>query len=1504
MIAQIADREQSTHLSAKTQPVQAEFFLTADSLPYEKLGGPGFERLCYLLLLTRGHSPLFFGDTGQAQRGIDLLVEEDGSRVVYQCKNVKNFSLANMIAALEKFEVEWLQQTDLPKPEKFVLCLSRSLSDVKDLEPWENCREEFSQKHKIEVAVPWDRNYLNEVLKQRPDIVAEIFSDQIAELFCERDDWDFDQFHPVVVTATEPSLKRYFARKTSDRLYLDPQLLSEFTKKIESNGSALIKGLPGSGKTITSLALTEELEAYRVYYLSLRENISNDTLIRGIKDRLSRRTLFVFDDCQGKFPQLDRLMVRIQRLLYGRPVNQALFIFVSRTTPTPGDLARGDVLTGFEEDLAQAEAVLKFAPNEQTFRQIIRQGNPEFDDLTPKALKNLYEFTGHDLVLLDQLLHTLTNLEQLDDLNLGFLLRKTIGRYFGSDAVDRPGFMHLAALAQFDLAPKVAGFPYNLYAEDAHAMAELVAAAGHPLHFFFLHSSAAELIFRALAINHGITNHIENAAEHLIAFFTRHGADEPTLTSDLWKVFRNSLKLLSKTEDMSLKSIFLANEEIYDLLERNFGMLPLNMLAVCRFILANTNSTALARYEGLVHQKVEDGTVLHCAISKPYWDSKQFFWLIKRHYPELLETLRNQLAATEMHLLAPETRLQTFLALLSLVAEPQDIDWQNTLSLIPDAEVEMMFARTVTAGSIGGLDSTLRELKQSNETLLRQLEEKISAPRFLRLIAANGTLFELLRVIRNSTLELAEEIVTALDDQLVEQIIAQTITSGRSIGTLNFTLRELKESNHALLRRMEVKISAPRFLQLIVANGTFFELFRVIQHSTLELGEEIIAALDDQLVEQLMVRTISTRRSIGTLHFTLRELKQKDETLLRRLEEKIGAPRFLRLITANGTIFELFSVIKNSTLELAKEIVAALDDQLVEQIIAQTITSGRSIGTLDLTLRELKESDQTLLRCLEEKISAPRFIQLIVANGTFFELFRVIQHSTLELGEKIIAALDDQLVEQLMVRTISTRRSIGTLHFTLRELKQSDETLLRRLEEKIGAPRFLRLITANGRLFELFSIIGNCTLKLAGDLIAALDHRSVEEVMARTVASGRSIGSLHLTLRYLRRVDTTLYRKLEETIGANGWWRLTSSFGSVSILAGLLPAMDRSAQRRFIKVAKKSPAKEWEDLFRQNGFYELCYLVKNLPWFFSESFRPDFLKPILVNLVQISNWEARNSGWLNLFNAPDSIGKEYLLKLLDEYVTGTDVSTVDFPTFSEAAHGITLLWRLLPEQRSELADVLLRFLRTVHPIYSDPTYLRSVRGLFSILTTPESHRADSRLVLSIGNDARVATLCTEATTLDLFLYLWNLFALWFEWRNPQENSFADFLNMEFRDALNTSLIDRLGARNDRQEADNLIALAGVMSFLGVTGEGYRKVEDFLLRLPSLNEMISSLDNRLSFISSVFFLLGLEWMYEGELVVPAETWRQQLSKAGRYSETTAALEYLKSLITIRSQSASV
>src|SRR5438045_9085085 len=66
VITQIADRERAAHLGASMQPAIAGFSISADSLPYEKLGGAGFERLCYLLLLTRGHTPLYFVTSGQA----------------------------------------------------------------------------------------------------------------------------------------------------------------------------------------------------------------------------------------------------------------------------------------------------------------------------------------------------------------------------------------------------------------------------------------------------------------------------------------------------------------------------------------------------------------------------------------------------------------------------------------------------------------------------------------------------------------------------------------------------------------------------------------------------------------------------------------------------------------------------------------------------------------------------------------------------------------------------------------------------------------------------------------------------------------------------------------------------------------------------------------------------------------------------------------------------------------------------------------------------------------------------------------------------------------------------------------------------------------------------------------------------------------------------------------------------------------------------------------------
>src|SRR5205823_6404895 len=143
----------------------------------------------------------------------------------------------------------------------------------------------------------------------------------------------------------------------------------------------------------------------------------------------------------------------------------------------------------------------------------------------------------------------------------------------------------------------------------------------------------------------------------------------------------------------------------------------------------------------------------------------------------------------------------------------------------------------------------------------------------------------------------------------------------------------------------------------------------------------------------------------------MRELENTDETLLFRLEQRIGAERFLYLITSNGTIFELFSIIKHATQEFAGQLLDYLDEKGVQQLIDKTIASGRSVGTLSLAMRELWSTDESLLIRLEQCIGAERFLNLIKANGTVFELFGILRHGTPQFSSQLLDQLEKKGVQ-------------------------------------------------------------------------------------------------------------------------------------------------------------------------------------------------------------------------------------------------------------------------------------------------------------------------------------------------------------------------------------------------------------------------------------------------------------------------------------------------------------
>src|SRR6185369_16946369 len=123
------------------------------------------------------------------------------------------------------------------------------------------------------------------------------------------------------------------------------------------------------------------------------------------------------------------------------------------------------------------------------------------------------------------------------------------------------------------------------------------------------------------------------------------------------------------------------------------------------------------------------------------------------------------------------------------------------------------------------------------------------------------------------------------------------------------------DADPTMLARLEGVVGAPSYLLLIVANGTLFELFRVLQYSTPGFRGAMLDQITSQLAEVLINKTVATGRSIGTLNLAMRELGDADPKMLARLERIVGAPGFLRLILANGTLLQLFKILENSTSE-------------------------------------------------------------------------------------------------------------------------------------------------------------------------------------------------------------------------------------------------------------------------------------------------------------------------------------------------------------------------------------------------------------------------------------------------------------------------------------------------------------------------------------------------------------------------------------------------------------
>ncbi len=1045
-------------------------------LPYHDLQGPGLERLCFELLVAKGYRPRYFGRNGEAQYGIDLIVSDGESCQVYQCKNVAEFSSQALSNWLKKFSDEWLvKRPHLPRPNQFIIVCPLP---IRDRDEPETAKQRFFEQHGVTVEI-CHKEWLDAELAHRPDIVADLFSEAAAERFCHLSDWNQGLFRPVKEHSGERrAIDRFLKLRSRNRIVRDEMLALRFADVIATNGVVLIAGRSGSGKTITSLDLATSLDGgiQRVFYVSMRHEASEDHLVAGIERRSGRPTIFVLDDVHLGLDRVDRVLDRVAHLTRGGRVRIAL---VSQTGMGEEDLPGldgVDVLERFRED----ELVLDLAPDLGQYSEILRRAG--VIDVSEKRLEKLFHLTARDLVLLDAALEHVSSAEHIDDLSPETLFRATLRRYFRKEVVHAPDLRRLAAAAQFDLAISVADLSRPFEPEYADAVNRLTVVVGRPASRAFVHASAAEVVHRALCWA-AAADWEGAAAVDIASFLTKAGDGE--LLAGVAGFAKNRLKL---GDDSGVKQAVLSDLGLLSRLERIRRQLPPTVLSLFAFI--NRNVRPVPPFANWLAERIAEVIARRDAPAAGLATIGLWLRSLRLADFDLADSMEARIAEGELLDLIAERG--TLIELLGILQYSSSAFAERLIASLDRVQTNRLVDRIIAESrSIGTLNLALRELGQRDkeQRQLRALEEKIGTEAMAKLIAERGTLTELLRILRYSSSGFAERLIASLNPVQTNRLVDRTIAESRSIGTLNLALRELgqRDKEQRQLRALEDKIGTEAMAKLIAERGTLVELLGILRYSSSGFSERLITSLDPVQTSRLVDRTIAESRSIGTLSLALRELGQRDkeQRQLRALEEKIGTEAMAKLIAERGTLVELLKFLEHSSTGFAERLIAGLEPAQTNRLLERTIAESRSIGTLDLALRELgqRDKDQRQLRALEEKMGTDAMAKLIAQRGTLVELLRILQHSSTGFAERLIASLEPSRVDDLVQKAVNRQVSIGTINYSFADLRHRLPNAADQLESLLGPERLWELVNGCGDLNHLAYILDGLGAELRSEFL-------------------------------------------------------------------------------------------------------------------------------------------------------------------------------------------------------------------------------------------------------------------------------------------------------------------------------------------------------------------------------------------------------------------------------------
>jgi hypothetical protein len=1411
--------------------INASWHESLGALPYHSLGGHGFERLCYELLVAEGHSPRFFGTPGERDYGVDIVVESGASRTVYQCKNeARPPGVQEIAKAFQKFEHDWLNERGLPRPNRFVYCCPHGLDHLSFSEEWTAFGDDARERTGIEVAIK-PRAELDTLLRSAPDIVAGLFSPSWAEHYCQSVDWENDPWVRVTWDeARHAPVKRFLDRHKARAIHVDARDEARFSELMAVSPVVVVRGLPGAGKTLTTLELLTRLRdpLRRIYYATLEDASDPSRLWQSVRRRRSLPSVFVLDDCHWDPNRTELVLQRLAPELSDPQGTLKLIVLLRDVIPSAASPSIDDTPVWLAQ-LQENDVVVDVHSDPSRTRAHVEHWRPEWGGLSDARVQHLHRLSGGDLLLLDETLRGVVVQEEIESLSAERLYAPLRSSYFKSNR-DLPAVQKLACLAQFELVPLASFLDGQWLSGEKALAAPLMTELFAPPRYRFLHSSLAELVVRSLLeleVGAGLLDDavVQASVGTLLSYFA-HLSERSNdrdlrlrrFQADLETLLSGRLTLSKRNIDIQIKRAVLTNPMTRAHLGATLASCSFTLLARC----LDTLQAAAA--------------------------------------PEAIPDYADML----------EDRFRLLLAQGPSGADPLGVE---------------------TLG-IG-----LRALAQHAPAAFETLAHEHNAGEFPSLIAHQGTLIGLLRLLNAIPPAFRSTVLQQMDVDTARALVNRTIESRTSIGTLNLHIRTLGQDGIENVARLERLIGPVDFMRLIVANGTIFELFSALHYVTDDFRTTLLKQLDDTTVRALVEKTIQTGRSIGTLNLALRKMRTADPIVLAQFEQCIGAPRFLQLIESNGTLIELFMILKYATTEFRKVLLDQVDSTLICQLIDKSIEAGQSVGTLNLAMRELQNDGDGSLERLQERISPAEFLRLIVANGTLVDFFKILGHTSGTFRSQLLEHVDAATTRVLIERGITSGRSVETIALAIRTVKEIDPLLHRRMERLIGARSFVRLLVANGTFVALLKVLQLSTPGFRSALMGTLDEAGMRGLIDKTIAKDRSIESIHYAVALLaQRAEHQAW--LERLVTVQGWWHLVCEVGSLTALSRIASVLSEDSRGALLRASTTIQRDQWRAVIMRGLFFDACSFAMDV----LSSFPPETQRLFNETLADVAETLVRDATWfsLNTSRLPPTTSEagRTLRSALESRIAALKVEDLLALDFREAVNGMAFGWRERPDLRDRFGIRFWDILPDASRWPRKASEVAALRLVLPIARTPMVQEADAERLLVSLRSFLSPEVCAVIHTLPLMLLLWHMAAARYE-RSPNR-SFEGTVSPALVDTILNLLDARIGTQDATEDRLAQLAMAGLLQMIAL-GDGnpmvapreQKRIQRILAPLASVKLPPRDLSSK-SFVPAFFALQSIARLHGNTSVFEPLVCRWLLAKCDEEDDGPAT-HYLRERI---------